>query len=77
MAMPTLEERVSAVEAGLEKMKQQVENSTPPSLPPQKVTGAVEEALAAIWRQTPDASWDTFPPDFGENMDTYLHGGGR
>jgi hypothetical protein len=35
---------------------------------------SVDSALDSIWKQVPDASWDRFPADFGENMDHYLFG---
>jgi hypothetical protein len=35
---------------------------------------SVEDALATIWKSTPDSAWKSFPSDFGANLDHYLYG---
>ena len=40
---------------------------------PRKPTRTLDEVLEEIWRTVPESSWETFPPDFGENMDHYLY----
>ena len=39
-----------------------------------KKVGALDAALATIWRDTPDEAWDKLPADFGDNLDHYLYG---
>ena len=83
--MPTdlLEERLSAVEAELAELKRQLNGNgfhAPFAAPDKtipsssKKAGALDAALSAIWRDTPDDAWDKLPADFGDNLDHYLYG---
>ncbi|HLJ56331.1 MAG TPA: hypothetical protein VKT77_14920 [Chthonomonadaceae bacterium] len=38
---------------------------------------SVDAALARIWNEVPDASWESLPADFGDNLDHYLYGSAK
>ncbi len=38
------------------------------------ISSTIDEALARIWHTVPEASWQRFPDDFGDNLDHYLYG---
>ena len=64
-----VEERLSIIEAELAEMKRRLEK---PVVSGPKQKGALDAALAKIWRDTPDDAWDKLPADFGDNIDRHF-----